>query len=69
MMRIRRGLIVRQPCEVCQGQKAQAHHDDYSKPFNIRWLCQTRHTAVHLEMRLALKEREAMFHESHFFPC
>jgi hypothetical protein len=43
---IRDGRMVRQPCEVC-GEKAQAHHDDYSKPFDVRWLCTTHHGEVH----------------------
>lgn len=39
---IRDGRLERQPCEVC-GKKAQAHHDDYSQPFQIRWLCFKHH--------------------------
>lgn len=30
--------LVRGPCEVC-GAKAHAHFDDYSKPLEVRWLC------------------------------
>ena len=52
---IGRGQIVRQPCEVCgaDGKAAdgrsivQAHHDDYSKPLDIRWLCQPCHHEWH----------------------
>lgn len=47
---IRAGRLERQPCEVC-GKKAQAHHDDYSKPLDVRWLCPLHHTAVHAELR------------------
>lgn len=41
---IRRGKIQRQPCRVegCT-RKAQAHHQDYSKPLEIEWLCQIHH--------------------------
>jgi hypothetical protein len=35
---IRDGKLVKQPCEVC-GRKAQAHHDDYSRPLDVKWLC------------------------------
>lgn len=45
---IRRGQITRLPCEVC-GQKAQAHHPDYTKPREIRWLCRKHHNQVHKE--------------------
>lgn len=43
---IRDGVLVRKPCEVC-GAKGQAHHDDYSKPLEVRWLCQTHHSEWH----------------------
>lgn len=39
---IRRGKIERKPCEVCGGI-AQMHHDDYSKPLAVRWLCKKHH--------------------------
>ena len=29
-------------CFKC-GEKGQAHHDDYSKPFEIKWLCFKHH--------------------------
>lgn len=41
------GRIVRQPCEVCSQPDAEAHHDDYTKPFDVRWLCQEHHRQVH----------------------
>ena len=43
---IRDGRLIRQPCEVC-GEFAQAHHDDYSKPLEVRWLCTTHHAEWH----------------------
>ena len=44
---IRSGRLTRQPCEVCGEAKAQAHHDDYSKPLDVRWLCTTHHAEWH----------------------
>lgn len=43
---IRRGKINREPCEVC-GSKAEAHHDDYSKPLQVKWLCRKHHMKLH----------------------
>lgn len=43
---LRDGHLTRRPCEVC-GASAQAHHDDYSKPLDVRWLCATHHTEWH----------------------
>ena len=43
---LRRGKIERQGCEVCGGS-AEMHHDDYSKPLEVRWLCRVHHLAHH----------------------
>lgn len=45
------GKLVRQPCEVCQTTNAvHAHHEDYSAPLEVRWLCRTHHAARHKEL-------------------
>lgn len=44
---IRDGRLVRQPCEVCGDPKSQAHHEDYSKPLEVRWLCFVHHRIAH----------------------
>lgn len=44
---IRDGKLARQPCEVCGEANAHAHHDDYSKPLDVRWLCTTHHAEWH----------------------
>lgn len=50
------GKIVKKPCEVCGANMAEAHHDDYSKPLEVRWLCPRHHDAFHAEQRLKVKE-------------
>lgn len=48
---IKMGRLIRKPCEVCGEIKVEAHHDDYSKPFDIRWLCGQHHRAHHMMQR------------------
>ena len=44
---VQRGALVRMPCEVCGNKQADAHHDDYSKPLDVRWLCRAHHAEFH----------------------
>jgi len=44
---VRTGQMLRQPCEVCGLAKAQAHHCDYGKPLDVRWLCTKHHAEWH----------------------
>ena len=44
------GKLVRQPCEVCNEPRSQAHHDDYSKPLDVKWLCVKHHAERHVEL-------------------
>lgn len=46
------GHIIKKPCEVC-GEKAVAHHPDYSKPLEVKWLCKIHHRAEHERIRCA----------------
>ena len=47
---IKCGKLFREPCEVCGGgRRIEAHHDDYAKPLNIRWLCSVHHKQWHAE--------------------
>jgi hypothetical protein len=50
-MAIRGGLLTKQPCEMCGCDAVHAHHDDYSRPLDVRWLCPTHHGEVHVEIR------------------
>ena len=45
----RAGNISELPCEVCNELRVVAHHDDYDKPLNIRWLCYAHHSQWHVE--------------------
>lgn len=48
---IRDGHLLKQPCEVCGHPVVQAHHDDYSKPLDVRWLCVQHHNEHHIQER------------------
>jgi hypothetical protein len=48
---IYRGKIQRQPCEVCGAPNAQGHHEDYSKPLEVMWLCALHHNLKHAHER------------------
>lgn len=52
---IRDGKLIRQPCEVCgTTSKVQGHHDDYSKPLEVRWLCPKHHSAHHRALNMPI---------------
>ena len=42
------GKIKRSSCEVCgASQGIHGHHPDYSKPFQVIWLCPIHHKEIH----------------------
>lgn len=41
------GRLHRGSCEVCGVPGAQAHHDNYHKPLDVRWLCRSHHLEHH----------------------
>jgi len=49
---VRRGEIIKPDnCESCSkgltGHQRQGHHEDYSKPYHVYWLCQHCHRGIH----------------------
>lgn len=45
---IKTGKLMKMPCEVCFAEEnVEAHHDDYLKPLDVRWLCKTHHAEHH----------------------
>jgi hypothetical protein len=47
---LRDGTLVRQPCEKCGKSPAHGHHEDYSKPIEVVWLCPFHHVKRHEEL-------------------
>lgn len=44
---LRTGKLTRKPCEACGDPKSQAHHADYSKKLDVKWLCAQCHKKEH----------------------
>lgn len=50
---VRVGRVQRGLCEVCQSDKVHAHHEDYTKPLEVRWLCPKHHGLMHRKYELS----------------
>src|ERR1700677_4257949 len=40
---VRSGRLTPGPWERCGAARTEAHHDDYGKPLDVRWLCRSCH--------------------------
>lgn len=51
------GKIKKGPCSICgTNELVEGHHEDYSKPLDVIWLCQKHHKELHVRKRI--KERK-----------
>lgn len=47
---VKAGVLVPQSCECCgESEHVHAHHDDYARQLDIRWLCTPCHKKWHVE--------------------
>lgn len=44
---LKTGKLVKGSCEACDTERVDAHHDDYTKPLVVRWLCRKHHKDAH----------------------
>ena len=51
---VKRGVLIKKPCEVCGSRRVEMHHDDYSQPLRVRWRCRRDHLALHRSAALAV---------------
>ncbi|TGN58605.1 hypothetical protein E4L95_12355 [Paracoccus liaowanqingii] len=57
---VRRGTLQRGPCEICgvvhgeDGAIVDGHHEDYTKPLDVTWLCRSHHKHIHAIVRAGL---------------
>lgn len=51
---LKEGRLEKGPCEVCgiEHGRIDAHHDDYTKQLDVRWLCRKHHLAHHRTLKL-----------------
>lgn len=50
---IQTGAMVRYPCERCNHNVVDAHHEDYAYPLEVTWLCRSCHKLRHAELKAA----------------
>ncbi len=62
---IKRGKLKRGSCEVCNSNYVEAHHDDYSKPLDVRWFCREHHLILEAKIRI-LWHVEHWWYVKHF---
>lgn len=53
---IKLGKLIRKPCEICGVEPTDAHHDNYNKPLEVRWLCRKCHAEWHKDNEPIRKE-------------
>ena len=44
---LKKDIIKKQPCVVCGKHDVIAHHEDYSKPTDVIWICEEHHKKYH----------------------
>lgn len=44
---VKRGKVIKLPCEACGEVNSEKHHEDYDKPLDVRWLCRKCHLEHH----------------------
>jgi hypothetical protein len=56
---LRMGKIAKWPCQRCgTTERVHAHHDDYSRPFDVMWLCPAHHGERHRELNEMRRQKE-----------
>ncbi len=43
---VRDGRLKKEPCCICGSLNSQGHHEDYSKPLEVVWVCALHHKEI-----------------------
>lgn len=52
---VKRGKVDKLPCEICGSERSEAHHEDYTRPLQVHWLCRDHHLELHEAMKASQK--------------
>lgn len=53
---IKNGKLIKLPCEACGTEESvHGHHENYSKPLEVTWLCIKHHGERHVEIKAMIK--------------
>lgn len=44
---VKDGRLIREPCRECGDPMSEGHHEDYSRPLSVIWLCRKHHRELH----------------------
>lgn len=47
----RNGILIKQNCQFCGDRYTEMHHQDYTKPLEVTWLCHKCHMRFHRDCR------------------
>ncbi len=42
-----KGILIKEPCIECGDENTNGHHNDYSEPLKVIWLCRSCHQIRH----------------------
>lgn len=49
---VKSGQIKRMPCVICGDENSEGHHEDYTKPLDVIFLCRKHHVEADIKRRL-----------------
>lgn len=44
---VKNGKITKTACIICGDVNVEAHHDDYTNPLDVKWMCKKHHLEMH----------------------